>query len=147
MQVIYKPKECCGTFSPLTIFIWVEISDSKYIEFLCHKKMGIFRHVWQCPCYKTKPSGLFKYQLIQHFCGFLVINVFQDSIIFHFWILHLFHSLSSLIYRFKKTCFIPTACALDSFHYFTIQTPRKGVFIFNSSVYFLQRKSSFHVYQ
>lgn len=82
MQVIYKPEECCSSFLPLTVFIWEEISDNKYIEFLCHKKIGIFRQVWQCPCYKTKPSGLFKHQFIQHFCGFLIINFVRTASFF-----------------------------------------------------------------
>ena len=38
---------------------------------------GVFGNVL---AYRAKPSGLFKHQLIQYLCGFLVINFFLDSI-------------------------------------------------------------------
>lgn len=89
---------------------------------------GMFGNVY---AFRAKPCGLFKHQLIQYLCGFLVINVFLDSIFLftsgHWFFFFPFSGL--LIYSLKKTCFIPTACILGSFYYFTIQTPRKGLIL------------------
>lgn len=83
---------------------------------------GMFGNVLAC---RAKPSGLFRHQLIQYLCGFFVINGFLDSI-FVFTSGYCFFSvLRPLNLQSQKDCFIPTACALGSFYYFTIQTPRK----------------------
>lgn len=83
---------------------------------------GMFGNVL---AYRAKPSGLFRHQLIQYLCGFLVINVFLDSIFLFISGYCIFSILRPLNFQSQKDCFIPTACALGSFYYITIQTPRK----------------------
>lgn len=64
--------------------------------------------------YIAKPSDLFKYNLIQDLCGFLVSNVFLDSIFLFTSGYCLFSILRPLNLQSKTDCFIPTACALGS---------------------------------
>jgi len=71
---------------------------------------GTFGNVLAC---RAKPSDLFKHQLIQYLCGFHDTNFFWTASFFSLLDTAFFFPFSDLlIYSFKKTCFIPTACAL-----------------------------------
>lgn len=53
--------------------------------------------------YRAKPSGLFRHQLIQYLCGFLVINGVLDSIFLFTSGYRFFPFSGLLIHSLKKT--------------------------------------------